>query len=103
MQWIVFNDGATIGQIGSECGAIIRDFEHPLGARITLERGGSMAPYSMTCGIYGCMVHTRFFSTEAEALQEFDLMAVALDSILQSPADEDELVDLVAQFVDRFP
>ena len=69
--------------MGSESGVIIRDSEHPLGARITLERAGTVAPYSITCGIYGCMAPTRFFSTEIDASQQFDLMAAALESILQ--------------------
>lgn len=103
MQWASFKNGETLGQIGSESGVIIRDSEHSLGARITLERGGSVAPYSITCGIYGCMVHTRFFSAEPEASQEFDLMAVALDSILRSFPDDNDLIDSVGQFVERFP
>ncbi|WP_349656790.1 hypothetical protein [Xanthomonas sp. 10-10] len=103
MQWTSFDNGSSIGHIGSESGIIIRDSEHRLGGRITLERAGSVAPYSITCGIYGCMAHTRFFSTEVEASNEFDLMAAALDSILQAPADEDGLIELVGQFVEQFP
>lgn len=103
MQWISFDDGASIGQMGSESGVIIRDSEHPLGARITLERAGSIAPYSITCGIYCCMAHTRFFSTEMEAFQEFDLMAAALESILQSPPNEKDLIDSAGRFVEQFP
>ena len=103
MQWTSFDGGASIGQMGSESGVIIRDSEHPLGARITLERAGTVAPYSITCGIYGCMAHTRFFSTEIDASQEFDLMAAALESILQSPTTESDLIDSVAGFVEQFP
>lgn len=103
MQWTSFDGGASIGQMGSESGVIIRDSEHPLGARITLERAGTVAPYSITCGIYGCMAHTRFFSTEIDASQEFDLMAAALESILQSPTSESDLIDSVGGFVEQFP
>ncbi|WP_314409350.1 hypothetical protein [Pseudomonas kuykendallii] len=103
MQWTSFDGGASIGQMGSESGVIIRDSEHPLGARITLERAGTVAPYSITCGIYGCMAHTRFFSTEIDASQEFDLMAAALESILQSPTTEGDLIDSVGGFVEQFP
>ena len=103
MQWVSFDNGATISQIGSESGVIIRDSEHPLGARITLERSGNIAPYSITCGIYGCMVHTCFFSTEAEASHQFELMAASLDSILQTSADDNELIVSVGQFVEQFP
>ena len=103
MQWISFDNGATIGQIGSESGVIIRDSEHPFGARITLERAGSIAPFSITCGIYGCMAHTRFFSTEQDASQQFELMADALASILQTSISDDNLLDSVGQFVEQFP
>lgn len=103
MQWASFDNGATIGQIGSESGVVIRDSEHPRGARITLERAGSIAPFSITCGIYGCMVHTRFFSTKQEASHQFDLMADALSSILQLSTSDDGLLDSVDQFVGQFP
>jgi hypothetical protein len=102
MEWINFDNGSTMNQIGCESGVIVRDSEHPLGARITLERDCKISPYSITCGIYGWMFHTRFFSTELEASQQFDLMAAALDSILLSEAT-DERLDLIVQFVDQFP
>jgi hypothetical protein len=103
MQWICFDNGRTIGQTGSESGVIVRDDEHSLGARITLERGGSIAPYSITCGIYGCMVHTCFFATEQEASQQFDRMESVLAAILQSDPSDIELIDAVGQFVEQFP
>jgi hypothetical protein len=37
-----------------------------LTARITLERDGHQ-PFAITCGSYGWMVHTSFFSGEEEA------------------------------------
>lgn len=101
--WTPFDGGATIGRIGSERGVIIRDSEHGRDARITLERGSTTAPYAITCGIRDCMVHTRFFSTRAEACQQFDLMAAALDVILHASADSSDLIDSVGGFVERFP
>src|SRR5262249_53589230 len=70
MGWGPFDGGATVGQRGSEDGAIVRDDEHDLGARITLERGCAHCPVAVTCGIYGWFFHTRFLGSEAEA--EFD-------------------------------
>lgn len=102
MQRISFGSGVTIGQIGSEFGVIIQDFKHPLGARLMLEKFGRTAPYSITCGIYGCMVHTRFFATDLEAFQQFNLMAIALDSILSTSIDDD-LNDSIGRFVEQFP
>ena len=65
--WYPFDKGVTVGQEGSEDGVILRDEEHPCEARITLERRVTAAPFAITCGIYGCMLHTRFFSIESEA------------------------------------
>jgi hypothetical protein len=57
--WHSFENGGTLGQAGSEEGTILRDEEHPLGARISLERDCRVAPFAITCGIYGWMLHTR--------------------------------------------
>ena len=70
--WEPFDNGGTIGQEGSENGTIISDEEHLRGARITLERTTPTAPFAITCGVYGWMVHTRFVSTEAEAIAQFE-------------------------------
>lgn len=101
MEWSSFNGGATIGQIGSESGVIVRDVEHPLGARITLERAGRCAAYAITCGIYGSMVHTRFFADEVEALQQFEAMEQALTEILK--VEGDELTEAVERFMEQYP
>src|ERR1700730_4105869 len=92
--WHPFDNGNSIGKLGSENGIITRDAEHIDGARITLERDGGIAQFSITCGIYGWMVHTRYFSNEAEAQQEFDKMQVSLDEILRkAPFDDDPDLD----------
>jgi hypothetical protein len=108
MTWSNF---AGDGRRGTEGGEIIADHEHNLGVRITLERGGK-ARFAITCGIYGWMVHTRFFDTEAEARQQYAAMQGALDEILalvsayDDPPDDaqiDEAARELAAFVDRFP
>jgi hypothetical protein len=79
--WQPFDNGATIGQRGSEDGVVLRDEEHDLGARITLERDCSHGvPFAVTCGIYGWFFHTRFLGSEAEA--EFPAMLDELTAIL---------------------
>ncbi len=106
--WYAIDNGATLGQKGSEDGTIFRDEEHPLEARITLERDGRAAPFAITCGIYGCMLHTRFFSLEGEACEQYDRMKEALAVLL---ATEDEggpegcgsFMDGVAAFVEEYP
>jgi hypothetical protein len=108
--WYPFDDGLSIGQRGSEGSVILRDEEHALGSRITLERGG-YRPFSITCGIYGWMVHTRFFADEAEARNAFEEMKVGLVSILNiiplasetDAAKEDAVSDALVDFIERFP
>ena len=80
MGWAPFDEGSTIGTEGTEGGIILRDDEHSLGSRITLERDGTIAPYSVTCGIYGWFFHTRFLGSEAEA--EYPAMRDGLVAIL---------------------
>jgi hypothetical protein len=110
--WDLFDSGGTNGQKGSENGTIVRDEEHALGARITLERDATTAPFAITCGVYGWMVHTRFFSVEAEALAQFEEMKDALTAILATiPLANDPQVDVKMQrvseamslFVQQYP
>src|SRR5579863_10450135 len=84
MSWSAFDNGKSIGLKGSESGRILRDEEHAGGARITLESGGLSAPFAITCGIYGWMVHTHFLETESEAKQAFDRMKESLSKILDA-------------------
>ena len=106
--WYPFDSGATLGQRGSEGGAIIRDEEHPLEARITLERDTPTAPFAITCGIYGCMMHARFFSLESEACSQYDSMRNALSAILETESQggldgNHSFLDGVAAFVETYP
>ncbi len=112
MSWYPFDNGKSIGQRGSESGSITRDEEHSDGARITLESDGQTAPFSITCGIYGWMVHTRFFGTESEAQTEFESMKSDLSRIISTiPLAADPEVDSksrtvtesISEFVRRFP
>jgi len=112
MTWYLFDSGQSIGQAGSESGRIIRDEEHSDGARITLERDAMAAPFAITCGIYGWMVHTRFFGTEAEAHSELEEMKSELARVLGTiPLTSDPEVDSkshavvesISAFVERFP
>ena len=112
MEWIVIDNGRTLGQRGTEDGRILRDDEHPLGARITLEREGRIAPFAITCGISGWMVHTRFFGSQQDAEHDYLLMCAALEAILHLElAGEDEnadgrmaqMADAIATFVEQYP
>jgi hypothetical protein len=85
--WHAFENGKTLGRKGSERGETIRDEECDPGARITLERDADVAPFAITCGIYGWMVHTRFFETEDEASAEYDKMKESLFEIVARLSD----------------
>jgi hypothetical protein len=86
--WYPFEEGQTIGAQGTEHGVIIHDEEHSLGARMTLEQDAFHAPCAITCGIYGWMVHTRFFADEDDPTAEAQFNAVS---------------EAVAEFTQRFP
>lgn len=105
--WQAFDGGVTLGQKGSESGVLVRDEEHPLGARISLERGAASAPFAITCGIYGCMMHTRFFSREDEACEQYDAMKISLAALLEGEDESEDgraaFLEGVAAFVDVFP
>jgi hypothetical protein len=108
MFWYPFDKGATLGQKGSESGVILRDEEHPLEARITLECDTKSAPFAITCGIYGCMLHTRFFSIESEACSQYEEMKAALSALLLTeneggPEGCRSFLDGVAEFVEKYP
>jgi hypothetical protein len=107
--WIPFENGTSLGATGSEGGTILRDELHLDGARVTLERTPNR--YTITCGVYGWMVHTRFFSKENHAVAEYEEMKPALVAILSRLPDDDEAVEAAAgevasmlnAFVERFP
>ncbi len=108
--WSPFDDGATLGLPGSEEGTVVRDEEHLLGARITLERAASVAPFSITCGIYGWMMHTRFFDSEAEAEEQYDLMKQSLSALLEAAertaavdGGRKVLMNGIEEFVGEYP
>ena len=101
--WVPFANGSTLGLKGSEEGDILRDEEHPLGSRITLERSTRSAPFAITCGIYGQMMHTRFLSNETEANREYDKMKASLEEIVapfDDPANDDR--HATGQAIERF-
>ncbi len=112
MRWKAFEDGLTLGRPGSEGGRIMRDDDYVDAARITLERDGTVAPFAITCGIYGWMFHTRFFSDQDDADTEYERMKLALAAIVAIiPNVNDpeirqrmaEVTDAIGLFVQRFP
>jgi hypothetical protein len=112
MSWYAFDSGKSLGERGSESGTIIRDEEYERGARITLEHACPSAPFTITCGVYGWMCHTRFFGTESEAQSEFESMKSELSRIvsiiplvtdLEVDSKSRTVCDFISEFVKRFP
>jgi hypothetical protein len=105
--WQPFDNGATLGLKGSESGETIRDEEHTVVARITLEKNASIAPFAITCGIYGWKVHTRFFATEDEAVTEYDKMKASLSAIVERFSDPNyddrRAIQAMETFVEIYP
>jgi len=106
--WSQFDKGHSIGLTGSEDGVILRDEEHVDGARVTLERV-NIDRFTATCGIYGWMVHTRFFDSERNGLTGFEETKLELTNILrlipfEVQANEgamNAVETAIADFIDR--
>lgn len=98
--WHSFDNRASLGQEGSECGIIVQDEAHRDGARITLERDASAAPFAITCGIYGLFVHTAFAADEPEAFEKYAAMKDRLDGIISST--QPEVSSQLQDFCDEF-
>jgi hypothetical protein len=103
--------GGNIGKVGSEGGVIVADESDDDGARITLERSTRLAPFAITCGVSGWLVHTCFFESEADARSQFDAMKVALARMTEAvksvadvrPHDTSLIGRLCQEFVAEFP
>ncbi len=108
--WRQFDQGHSLGQRGSEKGTIVRDEEHADGARVTLERDSITAPFAITCGVYGWLVHTIFLPDETTAQATFEKVKAELENILALIPVENEaskekyqnLASAISDFVHRF-
>lgn len=109
--WQPYNDNQTLGTEGSESGLIERDEIYNDAARITLEVNGQIAPYAITCGIFGWMVHTHLISQPEVAEQDFEAMKQALSRIVTALQNEDEprekeeedAISLMSAFIHQYP
>jgi hypothetical protein len=83
IDWYPFDNGNTIGHIGSESGEILIDLENAGGARITLEKECMGIPFAITLGIYGLMMHTHFESNLDDASKYIDQSKIKINKILE--------------------
>ena len=99
--WILYENGSTVGEPGSENGKIICDEEYADSCRITLEKTKPI-PYSITCGVYGLMCHTTFVATEAQAKDIYECMKKELKEFIDMYTDETDAVSWVEHFVEKW-
>ena len=85
--WEPFENGESIGKIGSEEGIIILDEFHKECGRITLEKDARTIPWAITCG--GGFVHTVYFETREQAENAYSHMKFDLWKIFQLENDQD--------------
>jgi hypothetical protein len=70
-----------------------------------------VAPFAITCGVSGWLVHTRYFDSETEARAQFEAMKAALARMTEAvksmdnvQVDDTSLVGRLCQeFVEEFP
>ena len=103
--WVAYEMGRSIGKVSAEGGLIMRDEEHPGGARITFKRGSGHI--SVSCNLYGWVEHTRFFGTTADAQREYVAMKSALANVLgvinTKGVKEIKIWEAISDFVRKFP
>lgn len=109
MDWELFDGGPR----GSEGGVVVADEEYREASRITLERDvSSRIAAAITCGIYGWMMHTRFFSNLDTARQAYEAMKIDLAAIVDKiPLNDEpdgqqrypEIMAAMKAFVEKHP
>ena len=84
---------------------IVRNEEHPLGARITIKQGKDYV--SVSRNISGVIDHTCFFKGMKAAKREYVTMQVELakvmDSISFAKSADIKVRKAISEFVARFP
>jgi hypothetical protein len=87
IEWRQTENGAP-----SEGGVLVRHEEYwdaGAGAGITIERDCRIAPAAITCGVYGWMVHTRFFGSLHSAEAGAEKMKPGLVELVQRVLNDD--------------
>ena len=104
-KWNPYNRGRSIGVKGSEGSVIVRDEEHPLGARMTIKQGKDYV--SVSCNIAGKIDHTRFFKEMRAADREYTVMQKEMEKVLSAissvKAADIKVWEAISTFVARFP
>lgn len=90
-----YQNGDTIGKLGTEVGTTLRDEKSTDGARITLEKDIKYgAPFAITFGIYGVMVTTIFRPVESEADYDFQNIKALIDIYFSDDLEDDDWFEM---------
>ena len=101
--WKQVDNGLTINAVGSENGIIIKDEESVLGARITIEKNGAIAPFSITCGIYGLFVHTAFLGNIIDTNKKYEEMKNEIQAfLLDETLNKTDISDWCRDFANKY-
>ncbi len=84
--------------VGTEGGEVIADEGYKYSCRITLEKLNQ--GYAITCGIYGCMMHTVYCGEDY--MKKYDEMKSELQRFVDSDLTEDEKNKFYDDFTSRF-
>ena len=103
--WRPYNQGRSLGMQGAEGNPIVRDEDHPLGARMTIKQGDDYV--SVSCSITGKIDHTRFFREMKTAEREYEAMQKEMARVLKAISTANfadiRIWEAISDFVLRFP
>jgi hypothetical protein len=103
--WLLYQEGLTIGTKTSLGDEILMDEVHTDGARLTIKRNSKYI--SVSCNINKWINHTRFFNTVRDAKREYIAMKpvlVDITDLLKTPQiNELKVWEAISNFVTRFP
>ncbi|QSQ26292.1 hypothetical protein JY651_15750 [Pyxidicoccus parkwayensis] len=108
--WKPYEDGSSLGWMGSQGGTIARDEDLAGQVRLTYELDDSRSFHAITCSVTGWLLHHRFFDNAEAAAAAFDAMKPALEELQsqlteggpKSPAEARAGGPLLAAFMARF-
>lgn len=98
--WKAYDDGNTIEEAGVDGGTIIKDEQYRQRCRITIEKNSIMGAYSITCGIYGLMVHSVSCCSKENAFEQFEQMKKEAADFIDS---DNKNENWCTCFVNKFP
>ncbi|NOK02317.1 MULTISPECIES: hypothetical protein [Myxococcus] len=80
--WRPYEDGGSIGWMGTQGGTIARDEDFGGLARLTYELDDTRSFHAIACSVTGWLLYHRFFDNAAAATAAFEEMKPALEALL---------------------